>query len=86
MEPTENFLDTPDGRIHYLDWGGSGPQAHLLHANGFCAGTYSPFVFGLGSGHSNISKNREKTPKNTSISVLIGQFSCKNWPIKDGGL
>ena len=44
MEPTENFLDTPDGRIHYLDWGGSGPQAHLLHANGFCAGTYSPFV------------------------------------------
>ncbi len=44
MEPTENYLDTPDGKIHYLDWGGSGPQAHLLHANGFCAGTYSPFV------------------------------------------
>ena len=44
MEPTENYLDTPDGRIHYLDWGGSGVQAHLLHANGFCAGTYSPFV------------------------------------------
>jgi pimeloyl-ACP methyl ester carboxylesterase len=44
MEPEENYLDTPGGRIHYLDWGGSGPQAHLLHANGFCAGTYSPFV------------------------------------------
>ena len=44
MEPTENYLDTSDGKIHYLDWGGSGPQAHLLHANGFCAGTYSPFV------------------------------------------
>jgi len=44
VEPTENYLDTPDGRIHYLDWGGSGRQAHLLHANGFCAGTYSPFV------------------------------------------
>ena len=43
-EPIENDLDTPDGRIHYLDWGGSGPGAHLLHANGFCAGTYSPFV------------------------------------------
>jgi len=42
MEPTENYLDTPDGRIHYLDWGGPGRQAHLLHANGFCAGTYSP--------------------------------------------
>jgi pimeloyl-ACP methyl ester carboxylesterase len=44
MEPTENYLNTPDGKIHYLDWGGCGPQAHLLHANGFCAGTYSPFV------------------------------------------
>ncbi len=44
VEPTENYLETADGRIHYLDWGGSGPQAHLLHANGFCAGTYSPFV------------------------------------------
>lgn len=44
IEPIENYLDTPDGKIHYLDWGGSGPQVHLLHANGFCAGTYSPFV------------------------------------------
>ena len=39
----------------------------------------------LGSGHSNILKNLEKIPKNTSISVLIDQFSCKNWLIKDGG-
>jgi pimeloyl-ACP methyl ester carboxylesterase len=44
IEPIENYLDTADGKIHYLDWGGSGPQVHLLHANGFCAGTYSPFV------------------------------------------
>ena len=43
-EPLENFIDVPDGKIHYLDWGGAGRQAHLLHANGFCAGTYSPFV------------------------------------------
>ena len=43
-EPVENFIDVPDGKIHFLDWGGTGPQAHLLHANGFCAGTYSPFV------------------------------------------
>jgi pimeloyl-ACP methyl ester carboxylesterase len=43
-EPVENFIDVPDGKIHYLDWGGTGLQAHLLHANGFCAGTYSPFV------------------------------------------
>jgi pimeloyl-ACP methyl ester carboxylesterase len=43
-EPMESFLDTGDGKIHFLDWGGSGPQVHLLHANGFCAGTYAPFV------------------------------------------
>ena len=46
-EPIENFLDVPDGKIHYLDWGGTGFQTHLLHANGFCAGTYSPFVIHL---------------------------------------
>jgi len=44
IEPFENDLDTPDGKIHFLDWGGSGREVHLLHANGFCAGTYSPFV------------------------------------------
>jgi pimeloyl-ACP methyl ester carboxylesterase len=44
IEPIENDLDTSDGKIHFLDWGGSGRKVHLLHANGFCAGTYSPFV------------------------------------------
>lgn len=42
--PDEGFVNIPGGRIHFLDWGGNGPQAHLLHANGFCAGTYNPFV------------------------------------------
>ncbi|MGD2187154.1 MAG: alpha/beta hydrolase [Desulfobacterales bacterium] len=43
-EPTEYDLELPDGRIHYLDWGGDGLQAHFLHGNGFCAGTYTPFI------------------------------------------
>ncbi len=43
-EPTEHFLNLHDGRIHYLDWGGDGLQAHFLHGNGFCAGTYTPFI------------------------------------------
>ncbi|MBW2468615.1 MAG: alpha/beta hydrolase, partial [Deltaproteobacteria bacterium] len=43
-EPTEHYLNLPDGRIHYLDWGGSGLPAHFLHGNGFCAGTYTPFI------------------------------------------
>ncbi len=44
IEPHEEFLETPDGKLHYLDWRGSGPQVHFLHGNGFCAGTYSPFI------------------------------------------
>lgn len=44
MEPTEGYVEVPGGRLHYLDWGGRGPQAHFLHGNGFCAGTYAPFI------------------------------------------
>ena len=44
IEPDEGFITTTEGKIHYLDWGGTGPQAHFLHGNGFCAGTYSPFI------------------------------------------
>lgn len=44
IEPNEGFITTAEGKIHYLDWGGAGPQAHFLHGNGFCAGTYSPFI------------------------------------------
>jgi pimeloyl-ACP methyl ester carboxylesterase len=43
-DPVEGFVETPEGRLHHLDWGGSGPQIHFLHANGFCAGTYTPFL------------------------------------------
>jgi pimeloyl-ACP methyl ester carboxylesterase len=44
IEPAEGYIQTDEGQLHYLNWGGSGPQAHFLHANGFCAGTYSPFI------------------------------------------
>jgi pimeloyl-ACP methyl ester carboxylesterase len=44
FQPVEGYVDVDVGRLHYLDWGGSGPQAHFLHGNGFCAGTYAPFV------------------------------------------
>jgi pimeloyl-ACP methyl ester carboxylesterase len=47
MEPVKRFVSGTHGRLHFLDWGGDGPLAHLLHANGFCAGTYSPFVEAL---------------------------------------
>jgi pimeloyl-ACP methyl ester carboxylesterase len=44
ISPVERDLPTPAGNIHYLEWGQQGAPAHLLHANGFCAGTYGPFV------------------------------------------
>jgi pimeloyl-ACP methyl ester carboxylesterase len=44
MEPAEGFVESAGVRIHYVDYGGTGPFAHLLHANGFCAGTYAPFI------------------------------------------
>ena len=44
LSPRESYLPTPEGKIHYLAWGHGGAPAHLLHANGFCAGTYGPFV------------------------------------------
>ena len=44
IEPVEGYLETAGGKLHYLDWGGSGRPAHFLHANGFCAGTYSPLI------------------------------------------
>lgn len=37
-------MAVPGGHLHYLDWGGPGIQTHLLHANGFCAGIYTPLV------------------------------------------
>ena len=32
-----------------MDWGGSGPVAHLAHATGFCAAVYTPFAEKLSS-------------------------------------
>ncbi|PIE71883.1 MAG: hypothetical protein CSA22_00560 [Deltaproteobacteria bacterium] len=47
VEPLQGFVDVRDGKIHYLDWEGEGPRVHFLHANGFCAGTYTPIIRAL---------------------------------------
>jgi len=44
VEPAEGCIKVSGGRLHYLDWGGNGPPAHFMHGNGFCAGTYAPFI------------------------------------------
>jgi pimeloyl-ACP methyl ester carboxylesterase len=38
------FVRGADGLFHVLDWGGSGPAAHLAHATGLSAGTYGPLA------------------------------------------
>lgn len=46
-EPAEGYVDFPNVRLHYLDWGGHGFPTHFMHGNGFCAGTYAPFLINL---------------------------------------
>lgn len=44
--PTRSDLAfSRDGEaFHYIDWGGEGPVAHIAHATGFCAATYTPLA------------------------------------------
>ncbi len=45
LAPREGYVHHPQkGPLHYLHWDGEGPSAHLLHANGFCAGAYDPLI------------------------------------------
>ena len=44
MEPQSGFVDSGGLRIHYLDWGGEGPPAVLLHPSSFCADIWRPAV------------------------------------------
>ena len=44
MDPVSGFVDSGGLRIHYLDWGGSGPPAVLLHPSSFCADIWGPAV------------------------------------------
>jgi len=44
MDPTHGYVETPEVRLHYIDWGGDGPPLFLLHANGFHARVWDPLV------------------------------------------
>jgi pimeloyl-ACP methyl ester carboxylesterase len=43
-DPADGYFNVAGGRLHYLDWGPPGRPIHFLHGNGFCAGTYTPFL------------------------------------------
>ena len=47
MIPSEGFIETDEVRLHYLEWGGDGPPAVLLHATGFLARLWQPIAEAL---------------------------------------
>jgi len=44
MAGSDHIFKGNDGDFHFIDWGGTGPLAHLSHATGLCAGTYTPLA------------------------------------------
>jgi len=44
MAGSDHIFKGNDGDFHFIDWGGKGPLAHLSHATGLCAGTYTPLA------------------------------------------
>ncbi len=44
MEPKDGFVEANGVRLHYVEWGGEGPPAVLLHATGFLARLWEPIA------------------------------------------
>ena len=44
MEPKDGFVAANGIRLHYVEWGGEGPPAVLLHATGFLARLWEPIA------------------------------------------
>lgn len=44
MTPQDGFVETPDVRLHYVDWGGDGPPLLFVHATGFHARLWDPYA------------------------------------------
>ncbi|MBF8298973.1 MAG: putative hydrolase [Dehalococcoidia bacterium] len=49
MEPRTAFVQIPDVRIHYTDWGGSGPPLVLLHGGRLTGRSWDAVARGLSS-------------------------------------
>jgi len=41
MNTQKKFIETKTGKTNYIKWESKGKQAHILNANGFCAGVYN---------------------------------------------
>ena len=47
--PQQHYFEICNDTFHYIDWGGSGPLAHIAHATGLNAQTYTPLAERLSS-------------------------------------
>ncbi len=51
MEPRSQFIDVDGVKLHVADWGGSGPDILLVHANGFLGWVYRTLIQYLVDGY-----------------------------------
>ncbi len=47
MKPRSRFIDVDGVKLHVADWGGGGPDALLVHANGFLGWVYQKLIRNL---------------------------------------
>jgi pimeloyl-ACP methyl ester carboxylesterase len=69
MQRQDSNISSPDGKFHFINWGGDGPPVYLAHATGLCAGAYTPLaqilcsqlnIYGMddrGHGHTSVPAN-----------------------------
>ncbi len=74
----DHYYPTADGLFHYIDWGGTGPIAHLAHATGLCAATYTPLV-NLLNDELHIFGMDDRGHGKTTVTADVSQL--KNWDV-----
>jgi pimeloyl-ACP methyl ester carboxylesterase len=76
-DPKVAYVHTKEGDLHYMDWQGIGPQVHILHANGFCAGTYTPLIEKL-NGQLHMFASDLRGHGNT---LALPKYPIRHWQI-----
>jgi len=69
---------TQEGEFNYIDWGGSGPLAHIAHATGFCAEVYTPLAERLSSRMQVVGMDDRGHGK---TRVPANPHKLKNWDV-----
>ena len=72
------FYPVKEGLIHYIDWGGSGPYAHMAHATGLCAAVYAPLAKLL-QHHMHVIGMDDRGHGKTTVAADVRKL--KNWDV-----